>query len=405
MEHHGKRTLACILASLSISALLCTGAAGVLAADVKPIMFGASISLSGKYAQTGEHFRRGYELWRKHVNEKGGILGRKVEFIMYDDKSDPTTGVRLYEKLITDDKVDFVLGPYSSAVTFAVSNVTERYKQPMLAAGASSSNIWARGHKYIFMTVAPGETYLDGAIEIAAKRGLKRIAVIHADSLYTKTFAQVAIEKAKAAGLTVVYTGAYPQDATDVSALIAQMKAANPEVVLCGTYFQDATLISRQMSEFDVNVKILAQTVGPSLPEFNKNLGKLAEGIAGASQWEAIPTLRYPGIDRFVADFQKTHGYMPTYQAAESYGAMEVFEAAIKKVGSLDREKVRDAFASLDVMTIFGPYKVDDKGVQIAKKALLVQWQQGERKVIWPEEIAPDRIILPMPAWKDKVKG
>lgn len=400
-----KRTFARILSSLSIGALVAGAGTAALAAEAKPIVFGASISLSGKYAQTGEHFRRGYELWRTHVNERGGILGRKVEFIVYDDKSDPTTGVRLYEKLITSDKVDFVLGPYSSDVTFAVSNVTERYKQPMLAAGASSSKIWERGHKYIFMTVAPGETYLDGAIDIAVKRGLKRVAVINADALYTKTFGDAAVARVKAAGLDLVYHASYPKEATDLAALITQLKAAKADVVLCGTYFQDATLIARQMSELDVNVKLLAQTVGPSLPEFSKNLAKLADGISGASQWEAIPTLRYPGIDRFVADYQKAHGYTPTYQAAESYGAMEVFEAAIKKVGSLDREKVRDVLATLEAMTIFGPYKVDAKGIQTAKKALLVQWQNGERKVVWPDDIAPDKIVLPMPSWKDKVKG
>jgi len=392
-------------ALLGIGLALGTGFDPATAAETKPIKFGASVSLSGKYAQTGEHFRRGYELWRKHVNAAGGLLGRQVEFTIYDDKSDPTTGVRLYEKLITDDKVDFVLGPYSSAVTFAVSNVTEKYKYPMLAAGASSSKIWEGGHRYVFMTVAPGETYLDGAIDIAAKRGLKRVAIINADSLYTKTFAEAAVQKVKAAGMEVVYHGSYPQDATDVSALLTQMKAAKPDVVLSGTYFQDATLIARQMSAFDINVKILAQTVGPSLPQFSTSLGPLANGISGASQWEAIPTLKYPGIDRFVADFQKDYGYIPTYQAAESYGAMQVFEAAIKKVGSTDREKIRDAIAGLEVLTIFGPYKVDDKGVQVAKKALLVQWQKGERKVIWPEDIAPDRIVLPMPNWKDKTKG
>lgn len=384
---------------------LALNAGSALAAETKPIKFGASISLSGKYAQTGEHFRRGYELWRKHVNAAGGILGRKVEFTIYDDKSDPTTGVRLYEKLITDDKVDFVLGPYSSAVTFAVSNVTEKYKHPMLAAGASSSKIWERGHRYVFMTVAPGETYLDGAIDIAAKRGLKRVAILAADSLYTKTFADAAEKKVKAAKLDIVYRGSYPQDATDVAALLTQMKAAKPDVVLCGTYFQDAALIARQMSEFDINVKILAQTVGPSLPQYSKSLGPLAEGVSGASQWEAIPTLKYAGIDKFVADFQKDYGYMPTYQAAESYGAMQVFEAAIKKVGSADREKIRDAMATIEVVTIFGPYKVDAKGIQVAKKALLVQWQKGERKVVWPEDIAPDKIVLPMPNWKDKTKN
>ena len=382
--------------------LLALGAAGPAAAQAgrPPVLLGASISLTGQYAQTGEHFKRGYDLWVKHVNEAGGLLGRKVELRVLDDKSDPTTGVRLYEKLITDDKVDLVLGPYSSAVTFAVSNVTEKYRYPMLAAGASSSAIWERGHRYIFMTVARGEDYLDGAIDIAAKRGAKRIALVNADALYTKNFAKVAVEKIKARGLTLVYHGEYPQKATDLSAVVTQMKSANPEVVLCGTYFQDAVLLVRQMKELGLDVKMVAATVGPSLPEFHKSLGALSENVYGASQWEPVSTLKYPSIQRFIDDYKKEYGYEPTYQAAESYGAMQILEAAVKKVGSLDREKLRDAMAQMKVDTVFGPYQVDDRGMQTAKTALLIQWQGGQRKVVWPDEVAPNQPVYPMPAWK-----
>lgn len=393
------RSLLRIFTTMGVVAL---GAAALPAAaqSSRPVLLGASISLTGQYAQTGEHFKRGYELWIKHVNERGGLLGRKVELKVLDDKSDPTTGVRLYEKLITDDKVDLVLGPYSSAVTFAVSNVTEKYRYPMLAAGASSSTIWERGHRYIFMTVAKGEDYLDGAIDIAAKRGAKRVALVNADALYTKAFAKAAIEKVKASGMTVVYHGEYPQKATDLSALVTQMKSANPDVVLCGTYFQDAVLLVRQMKELGVGVKMVAATVGPSLPEFHKSLGPLSENVYGASQWEAISTLRYPDIQRFIDDYKKDYGYEPTYQAAESYGAMQVLEAAVKKVGSLDRDKLRDEMARMKVDTVFGPYQVDDKGVQTAKTALLVQWQEGNRRVVWPEAVAPHQPVYPMPAWK-----
>jgi branched-chain amino acid transport system substrate-binding protein len=248
--------------------------------------------------------------------------------------------------------------------------------------------------------VARGEDYLDGAIDIAAKRGAKRIALVNADALYTKTFAKVAAEKIKARGLTLVYHGEYPQKATDLSAVVTQLKSASPEVVLCGTYFQDAVLLVRQMKELGVEPKMVAATVGPSLPEFHKSLGPLSENIYGASQWEPVSTLRYPDIQRFIDDYKKEFGQEPTYQAAESYGAMQVLEAAVKKVGSLDREKLRDAMASLKVDTVFGPYQVDDKGVQTAKTALLIQWQQGQRKVVWPDEVAPNQPVYPMPSWK-----
>ena len=126
----------------------------------------------------------------------------------------------------------------------------------------------------------------------------------------------------------------------------------------------------------------------------------MSENIYGASQWEAIATLRYPDIQLFIDDYKKDYGYEPTYQAAEAYGAMQVLEAAVKKVGSLDRERLRDVMADLKVDTVFGPYQVDGKGVQTAKTALLVQWQQGQRKVVWPEDVAPSQPVYPMPAWK-----
>ena len=373
---------------------------GPVAAE--PIKIGASISLSGKYAQTGLHFRRGYELWREQVNARGGLMGRPVEFVILDDKSDPTTGARLYEKLITLDKVDLVLGPYSSAVTFAVSTVTEKYKYPMLAAGASSAKIWQRGYRYVFMVVTPGENYLDGAIDIAKQKGAKRVAIINADSLYPKTWAKSAVEKVKGAGLELVFHEEFPEKPTDLSAILIKVKSANPEVLLCGTYFNDAVLITRQMKELGVNVKILAQTVGPSLPQFSENLGSLANYVYGASQWEAISTLKFPGMADFVAAFEKKHSYTPTYQAAESYGSMQVLEQAVKNIGSLDHEKLRAELARLQTTTIFGPYKVDDQGRQVAKTMLLVQWQDGKRNVVWPAKVAPNKPLFPTPLWDNR---
>jgi branched-chain amino acid transport system substrate-binding protein len=368
-------------------------------AQPRPIVFGASISMTGRYAQTGLHFRRGYELWKDQVNARGGLLGRPVAFVIYDDKSDPTTGARLYERLITQDKVDFVLGPYSSPVTLAVSTVTEKYRYPLIAAGASITEICQRGYNYVFQTVAPGETYLDGAIDIAATRGLKRVAVINSDSLYPKAFSKAAVEKVRARGMEVVLHEAYPEKATDLSAVLTKVKSVGAEVLISGTYFNDAVLIVRQMKELGVYVKILAQTVGPSLPDFGQALGPLAENVYGATQWEPIPTMGFPGVADFIEAFEKSYGYLPTYQVAESYGGMQVLQRATEQVGSLDREKVREALGLLEMKTVFGPYAVDAKGCQIKKTALLIQWQKGQRVVVWPDDVATGRPVFPMPQW------
>src|SRR5882672_8534345 len=153
-----------------------------------PIRIGASLSLTGTYAKLGKNQHEGYQLCQKDLNAKGGVLGRKVEFVVYDDQSLPATAVRLYEKLITEDKVDAIMGPYSSPVTEAVANVTEKYKKVMVSPLAATTSIFKKEprRKYIFMVVSPAEVYLEGLIDIAAKRSLKTVVVINEDTLFSK---------------------------------------------------------------------------------------------------------------------------------------------------------------------------------------------------------------------------
>ena len=162
-----------------------------------PIKIGASISMTGTYAKPGIYQKEGYELCVQEANDKGGLLGRKIDLVVYDDQSTPATGQRLYEKLITEDKVDVVMGPYSSAISEAVANVTEKYKKVMVAPLAATTSIFKKGRKYIFMVISPAEVYLEGLVDIAAKRGLKTIAIVNEDTLFPKTAANGTAEFAK----------------------------------------------------------------------------------------------------------------------------------------------------------------------------------------------------------------
>src|ERR671918_636932 len=175
-----------------------------------PVRIGASLSLTGTYAKPGKYGHEGYQLCVKDLNASGGLLGRPVELVVYDDRSDPQTGVRLYEKLITEDNVDAVMGPYSSPITEAVANVTEKYRKVMVAPLASTTSIFKKGRKYVFMVISPAEGYLEGLIDMAAKRGLKTVAVVNEDTLFSKAAAAGAAEQAKRKGLQVVFTEAYP---------------------------------------------------------------------------------------------------------------------------------------------------------------------------------------------------
>src|SRR5438093_7351859 len=231
-----------------------------------PIKIGASISLTGTYAKLGSYTQDGYLMCAKEINDKGGLLGRKLEFVIYDDRSDPPTAIKLYEKLITEDKVELVMGPYSSPITKAASTVSEKYKKVMMASLAAETAIWQQGYKYLFMTISPAEVYMEGVVDLAAQRGLKTIAAIHEDTSFAKAAAHGAAELAKKRGMQVVMLEPYPKGTTDFSGQLIRMKALNPDVILAGSYFDDAVATTRQMKELDINPKMYGVTVGGDVP-------------------------------------------------------------------------------------------------------------------------------------------
>ena len=365
-----------------------------------PIRVGASLSLTGTYAKLGNYQHEGYKLCAKQINEKGGLLGRKVEFVVYDDQSTPATGVRLYEKLITEDKADAVMGPYSSPITEAVANVTEKYKRVMVAPLAATTSIFKKGRKYIFMTISPTEVYLEGLIDLAAKRGLKTVAIINEDTLFAKASAAGAVEIAKNKGVQAVFQEAYPKGNQDFSALLTKIKALNLDVIAASTYFDDAVAITRQMRELNVNPKMFGVTVGGDLPEFYDLLKGNAEYIYGASQWEA--TLPYPGNKEFLEAYSKEFGREPVQQSAAGYAGCVIYMEGVKRAGSLDADKVREALLKLELRTAFGDYKVDHDGIQIAHKMVITQWQDGKKVTVWPDELANGKPRFPTPPWNQR---
>ena len=371
------------------------------AAAQTPIKIGASMSVTGTYAKPGTYQKQGYDVCIDELNAKGGILGRKVELVIYDDQSNPATAVRLYEKLITEDKVDAVMGPYSSAVSEAVANVTEKYKKVMVAPLAATTSIFKKGRKYIFMVITPAENYLDGLIDMAAKRGLKTVAIINEDTLFPKASAAGTAEAAKKKGMQVVLQEAYPKGNTDFSALLVKIKAVNPDVIAAGTYFDDAVAITRQMKELNVNPKMFGLTVGGDLPEFYDLLKQNAEYIYGSTQWDE--SLPYPGQKEFLAAYKaKFKGQEPSYHTAAGYAGCLIYAEAVKKAGTLDADKVRDQLLKMEIKTAFGEYKVEPDGFQIAHKMVMLQWQDGKRIVVWPDDLSNGKMRYPTPEWSKR---
>ena len=384
------------------------------AAQAQTIKIGASVSTSGTFAALGQNQFRGYQLCVKRANEKGGVLGRKIELITEDDKSDPAAAVKIYESLITDKKVDAILGPYGSASADAVAEVSEKHHMPMIAPLAGTSAIFKKGRKYVFMVQSPAETWLEGLLDLAVKRGLKTVAVIYEDTLFPRTAASGAVEFAKRKGLTVVLNEAYPKGTADFTALLTKVRAANPDVLAAGTYYEDAVAITRQLKTLDVNPRMFGATVGVDLPKFHETLGKSAEFVYGATQWDPglitlragglVPVARqYPGAKEFVEDHQKMFpGADLSYHSAAGYSGCELLHEAIRRAGSLDKEKVREALLKLEMNTVFGPFRVDAGGFQVGHKALMVQWQDGKKAIVSPEELAADKPRFPTPEWSKR---
>jgi branched-chain amino acid transport system substrate-binding protein len=365
-----------------------------------PIRIVGSVSSTGTYAQLGQTVHGGHQLCVKHANEKGGVLGRRIELTVEDDQSDVARSVAIYERLLARGNVDAVFSPYSSPITDAVADVTEKHRMPMVAAGAATTSIFKKGRRFVFMLLSPASAYLEGLVDVAAKRGLKTIAVIHEDTLFPRAIAQAFVDLGKRHGLQVVAVEPYPRKTTDFSPILTRIKAATPEVLAAAGYFDDAVAITRRVRELDIAPRMYAVTAGSDLPKFYGQLGRHAELVFGATQWEPeLVTLRagglvpiarrYPGAREFVESYQREFpGANLSYQTAQGYGACQVLLEAIRRAGTLDGEKVRDAILKMEINTVFGAFKVDPDGFQVAHEMLLFQWQDGKKVIVWPDDLA-----------------
>jgi branched-chain amino acid transport system substrate-binding protein len=366
------------------------------------VHIGGAISQTGQYAEPAGRQANSIKLWVDEVNARGGLLAHKIKLILLDDKSDTQTAIKLYEKLITEDKVDLVLGPYSSGITEAVANVTERYKMPFIAYGASSTPIWEKGRKYIFNIVAPAESFQKGAVHLAKQAGVTKAAIIGQDSLFPRQAGKGAKDWAQKLGITIVLEENYPAKQTDFTALLQKVKAAGAEAIFSGSYFADAAAQLRQMREQNLNFKVFSGTVGPALPNFPEQLGSTAEYVLGFSLWEPLPQiLKNPGMKEFIEAYEKRYHEKPNYHAGSAYGGLQATEAAVKKVGSFEGEKLRAAMASISVDTVFGHFKVDERGMN-SHEGITFQILKGQRRVVWPDKWAETKPELPMPDWSKR---
>lgn len=380
-------------------------------AEDNVITFGAALAISGAVSREGNFLRDGYEYWKDLVNSRGGIqVGDEqymVEIIYYDDQSDADTGARLTERLITEDNVDFLLGPFSSGIQINTSAVAERYGVITIAPLANSPSIYERGFTYIFSVLPPATKYLHRTLEMAMQQDPQpeTIALMARDDPFGTAVAAGAAAKAEELGLEVVYNEPYPPDATDVSSALTTIGDLDPDILLASTLFADALLITRQAKELQVCPDVLGFSVGPAIPDFPNELGEDANYIFGAEWW--LPTLGWEddiigSAREFSENFEAEYGYTPGYHTAAGVATGEILQIAIERAGTLDTEAVRQELTEFDEELFWGPTAWDETGQNIQGASVAIQIQDGEVVAVWPPEAAEGDPIHPFVCWSDR---
>lgn len=374
------------------------------------IVLGAAVSDTGDFAREGQDTRQGYDVWLDWVNnEYGGIkVGDdlyNVEIVYYDDEGDPDTAANLVEKLITEDEVDFLLGPYSSGLTMSTSAIAEKYNVIMVEGNGASESIFERGFKNIFAVLTPAGNYTESALKALADKGAKTVAIAYEDTAFPTSVALGAEKWAKEYGMEVVAMETYPVDVSDVSAIITSFRTLDPDVVVAGGHFNDALLFVRGAKELGWTPDAMVITVGPSNPEFVTEVGADSEYIIGPTQWERTMSWSddwFGTPEEYAQRYEAMWDEPPSYQAAESTATALALHLAIEAAGSVDTDAVRQALYDLDVVTFYGPIDFDETGKNVAKPMGAIQIQDGEINVVAPTEAAVSELRYPMPGWDER---
>lgn len=370
------------------------------AAAQEPIRVGIALSLTGSVADSAAHFFKGVELWRDQVNARGGLLGRPVEFVVYDERSDPATAARLYERLITNDKVDLLLAPFGSASTATSTPVAEKHKRVMINGGGASEKIHQRGFKYTFQTAARISAYVEGVDPLMKKYGIKTMAFVARDYAAARDMDGTLKEMAARNGVQVVMSEYFPAGTADFSSQIARARQVNPDLWISVGYPNEAIEMIRQFRAVNYMPKVFIHN-GVSQEDFITAAGKDGEHAIGMSLYET--TVKTKGNDEFIKGFKAKYNYEPGYYAGFGYAAVTVLEEAVKKAGTLDQDKIRDVLAEHKTETVMGRHEVDPKtGMQLGVKGLLVQVRDGKREVIWPDEVRTAEPRIPIPGWSQR---
>lgn len=357
------------------------------AAAEQSIHIGVSLGMTGKYAVMGTMQKKGYGLWVGDVNAKGGILGKTVRMSIHDDQSDPGKAKDIYRKMIEKDRVDLVFGPYSSGVTEAILPVVEKHRYPVLMSGASADRLWEKGYKYAFGVYTPASKYAVGFLQMLVKNKVRTTAIISADDAFSVSLSDNTRRWAKRFHLEVLLFERFEKGREDLTGIVGKVRDSGAQALIVCGHLAESVTVAKSLKKTGFYPRAYYASVGPATKEFRDILGNDAEFAFSSSQWEEKVGRHFPQGQEFVDAFNDLYKEGPSYHAATAYASGMILEAALNKIGSVDRKRLRDTLAVMDTMTVIGRYGVDKSGRQMRHFPLIVQWQAGEKKVVWPEKL------------------
>ena len=382
-----------IVAGVALAVSLATPAMAKVEGDT--IILGSSISLTGKYATNGLHTQRGYDYAVKVINEAGGVKvggkSYKLDVKYYDDESTPARGAQLAERLIQQDGVEYMLGPYSSGMTKAIAPVSEKFGVPMVEAEGASRSLFTQGYKYLFAVLSTSEQYLATAIDFAAEKssnpGDVRIALAFEGDPFSMDVRAGVMDKINEYGMKVVIDDQLPADLSDMSTTLTKVKALKPDALIISGHSKGAATAARQIDEMKVNVPMIALTHCEAA-KVQEKFPKTANGFLCPTQWVETLSKSDPMFGSaaewntgFKAD-NPSYTSVP-YQSAQASAAVYVFKEAFEAANSFDKDAVRDAISKVEMETFYGDIKFSENGNNIAKPMFMRQIDgSGQYKLV-----------------------
>ncbi|WP_435347796.1 amino acid ABC transporter substrate-binding protein [Haloarchaeobius sp. HRN-SO-5] len=399
--------------------LQAAGASGVIALPVGPtrtekqqtITLGGSMSLTGDNANLGRLYRDAYELTIRRINEAGGVdagdgTTYRLELILRDDGSDACRSTAIYRDLVDNQQVDYLLGPYSSTVALAASEVAASSQKPMVQGSGASPEIFSRGNEWVFGLLPAADTYSVSTIEMAMAQDQPpaTAALLTELDSFSQSSAGGAREKLADAGVEVVVDQTFPSETSDLSSLLAEVRDSGAELLVLSAHERHAILLANQLERQNVSPKLVTTTVGSLTSNFREQTSENGDYVYGPSPWNDTADYGdpvYGSTDSFIAAIERAYGYRPDYHSAAGAAVIVTFQHAFQQVTELTPRNVRDAVRQTEITTAYGDVSFDERGI-ISRAMFVYQWQprdggEAVKVLVWPEAVQQSPPIYPMP--------